>query len=441
MNSVRSHSGRPMTKVACAMALVFATSGHALAEQSESARIADLERKLERSLMLIEGLTTKVKQLEAAGGQKAAAPANSVELGATVAKQNARIDEIGQQVSQIGAGMSTRSGGDDGVPLHGFADVGAGWNSKDDPKGFQVGSLDLYLSPQFGNNVKTLLELIFEFDSAGSLATDLERVQLGYTFNDQATVWMGRFHTPYGYWNTGFHHGQQIQTALSRPKFIDFEDKGGILPAHSVGLWGTGSKKLDDGKISYDLYLANSSKIATNVLSMNNSGTTHQSMMVGGNVGYSFSGNLQGLKLGGHGLRGTVLDDVAAPNTTTLNMLGGYAFYDRDDWESIAEYYRFDNKDVSGSTGSHKSWAAFVQLGRNFGNWTPYGRFEKTLLDQADNYFSQQTSGASYVRPVLGIRYDLNPKAALKLQINHTRVTDRAPESYNEAQVQYAIRF
>jgi len=127
----------------------------------------------------------------------------------------------------------------DGVPLHGFADAGFAAHSRNssDPKGFNVGSLDFYLTPQFDNNIKGLVEIIFETTSTGEVATDLERLQMGYTFSDNATLWGGRFHTPYGYWNTGFHHGAQIQTAILRPRFLDFEDKGGILPAHMVGLW------------------------------------------------------------------------------------------------------------------------------------------------------------------------------------------------------------
>jgi len=51
-----------------------------------------------------------------------------------------------------------------GAPLHGFADVGYAAHSKQsaNPKGFNVGSLDLYLTPQFDDNLKALIELIFE---------------------------------------------------------------------------------------------------------------------------------------------------------------------------------------------------------------------------------------------------------------------------------------
>ena len=48
----------------------------------------------------------------------------------------------------------------------------------------------------FGD-VSGLVELLFEYDDRDNLAVDLERLQLGYTFSDEATVWLGRFHTPF----------------------------------------------------------------------------------------------------------------------------------------------------------------------------------------------------------------------------------------------------
>ncbi len=153
-----------------------------------------------------------------------------------------------------------------GLPLHGFADIGAGRSRESNTlrtgaKGFNVANFSLYLTPEFGERVKALVELLFEVERDGGLATDLERLQIGYTFSDAATLWGGRFHTPYGLWNTAFHHGAQIQTALSRPRFLEFEDRGGILPAHTVGAWLTGTFPGNSVRFNYDLYLGNSPTI------------------------------------------------------------------------------------------------------------------------------------------------------------------------------------
>jgi len=358
--------------------------------------------------------------------------------------------------------VQTQAADSEGVPLHGFADAGYAAHSKEstDPKGFNVGSLDFYLTPQFDNNVKGLVEIIFETTSAGEVATDLERLQMGYTFSDNATLWGGRFHTPYGYWNTGFHHGAQIQTAILRPRFLDFEDKGGILPAHMVGLMANGKIRAGDGKFTYDVFAGNGPKVAmvdpaalpsaTNLgtLSINTAGDNNHQAMVGFNLGYEFSGMADGLRLAVHALRGDVDDDfdgtAVQPNKTEVSMTGGSIVYLGNDWEVLGEYYRFSNKDKSSGSGSHNSWADYLQVGRTIGAVTPYLRAEKTKLDQLDKYFSMQESGQSYTRQALGLKYDLNPKASLKFELLNSKFaaeSARLASSYRSLLAQYAFRF
>src|SRR5262245_53852710 len=171
-----------------------------------------------------------------------------------------RIDALEKQVTQLEASVPAR--GDEGLPLHGFMDVGGAYRSNGGPRGFGLGDLDFYLTPRIGDRIKGLIELNFEVDSAtGELETDVERAQLGYVFSDAATLWAGRFHSPWGYWNTAFHHGQQIQTSITRPQFLEFEDHGGVIPAHTVGLWVTGVMPTGPGKLGYDLFGGNAPRI------------------------------------------------------------------------------------------------------------------------------------------------------------------------------------
>jgi hypothetical protein len=414
--------------VTMALAALGPTGGFA---QTANDRVSELERKLERSQRMIEELANRLKQLEAAAPKKE-----------EVVTQSARIDSVEQQVSQIASANASRRSDDTGLAMHGFADVGLGTTTnKGARKGFTINSLDFYLNPQLGERTKALIELNTEVDSEGGVGVDLERLQIGYTFSDAATAWMGRFHTPYGYYNTAFHHGQQIATSLRRPKFIDFEDKGGILPAHTVGAWLTGNVRAGQGKITYDAYTGNSPRIAGSTLDMNNGGSQSHNRTTGGNLGYQFGGGLDGLKVGAHYLQTRVDDDQDVVNSTKVGVWGGYLVYDTDNWEHIAEIYRFNNSDVSGRTGTRKSNAGFVQMGYRAGLWTPYGRYERATLDQNDNYFAQQASGGSYTRQALGLRFDLDLKSALKLELARTRLTDRNIDAYSEALVQYSIRF
>jgi uncharacterized coiled-coil protein SlyX len=402
-----------------------AVSGTAAA-QSDAERIRELERKLEQNLRTIEGLSKRVKELETR------TPARSEPAPAVPQVEEYRE----RKVPEIGAEPPPPP-----TLLKGFADVGANFSGNGGNKGFVDGSLDFYLTPQLSANVKSLIELLFEHDNAGVLFTDLERLQVGYTFTSETTVWLGRFHTPLGYWNTAFHHGQQLQTSVLRPQMIDFEDRGGVIPAHIVGVWGTGTVHAGDGRFTYDLFVGNSPSINAGTLDPNNSGKTQPGYSSGFNLGYLFGDAADGLKIGVHGYRAVVRDASPVANISRVNIFGGYAALDSPVWELIAEYYGFRNADLSGGTGSHGSWAGFAQLGRHIGRWTPFARLERAVLDQGDNYFSLLSIGRSYRRQAMGLRYDLTPNTALKAELNHT-VTESTPRvSFNQLLMQWAIRF
>jgi len=463
-------SVRPL---AAAIAALFLATGSLSVQAADIDRVKELESRLEQSLKVIEALTTRVGQLETRSTKAAAAPA--------AGQADPRVAALEQSVANLSESLSKRSS-DTGLPLHGFLDVGFGSQSginaanypgamqKNGLRGFNGGTLDFYLTPQFGSRVKTLVELAFEYSDAGSLAADLERAQIGYTFGESNTLWLGRFHTPYGYWNTGFHHGAQLQTAINRPRFIDFEDKGGLLPSHSVGMWLNGKTAAGDGRLTYDLYVTNGNRIMAGandkVLNLNGFTDDNGSKAIGFNVGYEWK---NGLKLGLHGFRDAVntyagadADTSQILNRNKVGMLGGYAFYDNNDWEVIGEYYRWKNNTdldtvgVVGTTGSHTSSAGFLQVGYSFGSqWTPYARYEKASLDNNDIFFNSLNNGRSYDRASLGLRYALDPRSALKFELSRTNEkpgqqlnTSGTPaadvfgsSAYSTFQAQYSIGF
>lgn len=70
---------------------------------------------------------------------------------------------------------------------------------------------------------------------------DLERLQFGWEPSDHSVVWLGRFHQASSVWNHEHHHGQFLQTSVSRPASEQWEDDGGIIPQHFLGLlWESG---------------------------------------------------------------------------------------------------------------------------------------------------------------------------------------------------------
>jgi hypothetical protein len=269
---------------------------------------------------------------------------------------------------------------------------------------------------------------------------DLERTQIGYQFSEAATLWLGRFHTPYGYYNTAFHHGLQIATSLRRPRFLAFEDQGGIMPAHTAGLWLTGDVRDGDARVRYDLFVGNGHHIIGGTLDPQAAGSFDGQIIVGGRLGLQPGGVLSDMQIGVSYMSGRVTSEDN-PGLTRVNTLGLYAYYDTDSWEHQAEYYVFRNLDLLGGTGTHNSSAGFVQFGYRSGLFTPYVRYEHTALDQTDSYFAAQTYGGSYHREAIGLRYDLNLKSALKVELAETHNTDRLPASFSDVLGQVAVRF
>ena len=244
---------------------------------------------------------------------------------------------------------AARSGDDSGLPLHGFADVGIGNHNATNPtlQGANVGTLDMYLNPQLGEHTRALFELTFEVGETGEVGVDLERAQLGYQFGDAATVWLGRFHTPFGYYNTAFHHGQQIATSLRRPRFILFEDQGGVMPNHTVGAWLTGAERLSGDKVTYDAFVGNGQGISDGEIDPRSGGVDHGGVIFGGNLGYLFDSELNGLKVGVSAFRTTINDDqLMEARITRVDNVGAYFAYDTDRFEHIGEIYRFNNSDL-----------------------------------------------------------------------------------------------
>lgn len=436
---MKNRPGLPLL-LAAALAAGCASAAESPTQNPDAQRLAALEQKLAQSQRMIEQMAADLHDLQQRlDAQHVAAPAPAPAGSA----DPERLAQVEREVAQINAASAGGRSDDRGLPLHGFADVGVGNHNPftADLKGAGVGSVDFYLAPQLGERTRGLVELNFEVGEDGGVGVDLERAQLGYQAGNAGTVWLGRFHTPYGYWNTAFHHGQQIATSLRRPRFLAFEDQGGILPAHTVGAWLTGTVRRGEARLGYDFYVGNAQRIDdTGTLDMMNAGTPDGQVTVGGRVSLQPAGALSDLSVGLSGLSTRVTNVLDPANPVRLNVLAAHLAWDSDDWESLAEYYWFHNQAL-GAGGTHASNAGYVQVGYRAGRFTPYVRFERTSLDQSDGYFAAQASGGSYRRSAFGLRFDLDLKSALKIELADTQQTDRARDSHGDALLQYAVRF
>lgn len=429
------------------LCLSVMTAFSATAQTTDSDRIKALEQKFNQSLSVIEQLQKRIAELEQhqAPGKVAAPVAATPEVAG-------RVESLERTVSDLASNMHSAPA-DPGLPVHGFIDVGyVSTNSSQsarDKSGFKLGTFDIYLTPQLGDRVRGLVELAFEYGADGVLGTDLERLQLGYVVSDNLTLWGGRFHTPYGYWNTAFHHGAQIQTSITRPRLIAFEDQGGILPAHTVGAWANGKLDSAVGRWRLEAFVGNSDSLRDGTLDYNASGFNNSTPAYGFNIGLSPK-SVPGLTAGLHGLSEKI-NSYDAGGTLNgqvdMQVLGAYAFFESDNWELIAEYYGFNNGDTFGTQGKNQSSAGFVQAGYQLmDRWTGFVRYEKADLSKRDPYFALMNNGttnfgSTYNQSTVGLRYEVDPRSALKLQYEQIMDDSNAGQTVNWLRAQYSVRF
>ena len=77
--------------------------------------------------------------------------------------------------------------------------------------------------------------------------SELERLQFGWVLSEHSMLWLGRFHSPASFWISEFHHGQYLQTSITRPSLEQWEDDSGASPSHLTGLNFEFDRDLDSG--------------------------------------------------------------------------------------------------------------------------------------------------------------------------------------------------
>ena len=73
-----------------------------------------------------------------------------------------------------------------------------------------------------GDRFRFLGEFLWSSDEA-----EFERLQAGIRVSENVSIWGGRFHSPAKFWTSEYHHGQYLQTSITRPALEEWEDDGG----------------------------------------------------------------------------------------------------------------------------------------------------------------------------------------------------------------------
>lgn len=325
-----------------------------------------------------------------------------------------------------------------------YGDVGGDASKADrgsTTAGFTASHLDLFTSTSAG--AWTLLaETMFEATEANELHVEVERLQLGYLVNDHLRVIVGRFHAAFGYYNDAFHHGAYYMVPVDRPAMVEFEDGGGLIPAHGVGVHADGRFELGDGHLRYDLEITNGRGSTPDLVLVNHDTNRAKAGLV--RLRYEPGGALDGLVIGAN-VYADRLDAPAADPITGLAAhgplreleLGAHAAYTEHGVHAIAEALALRHVDTA--NGRHTVIAAaFVEGGFAIDRVIPYVRYEWMHARDGDPYFGIAPGTDSHAASV-GVKHVTTENVALKLQAG-VAIPQAGEESYHvTAQLAFAF--
>lgn len=271
-------------------------------------------------------------------------------------------------------------------------------------------------------------------------AQEVQRFQLGWRWRD-TTFWLGRYHTPIGYWNTRFHHGAYMMTSISRPGVATYETSGGSLPLHLTGLYVEGSHELDQGDIYYVLTagvgpnLGQTRLDAFDILDPRAGGRPGASLRLAWRP-TSFGFDEYGVSASYTEIPGQAIGASLVGQAT----VGAFANWKLGDFAFLGEALYIDNDLRGGSVAGQGRGVTnlYAQVEWHLHeDWKLYSRAEGTFNAKDDPYFEHFRY---FVRDryLGGVRYELPYDMALKLEVSRDHIRDGA---FGEVQLQWSAMF
>jgi hypothetical protein len=436
------------------LAILLACTGIANAQQKslESAQPAIITvQQFDQLISQLKAHEERIKELEAELAEKtapaipepAASPGPTEMAPAIAAAITAPAPAQTQEQGDAHDHMVQLPGGGPVLRIRGFADFNFGLGTDSNalifPLGapthttFSFGEFDLFLSSKLSRQINFVSEVIIGSDETNVWGLDIERLQVTYKPSPYFEISGGRYHTSIGYYNTTFHHGTWFQTATGRPFMFFFEDSGGLLPVHGVGVTTTGlvprTGRLNlhwIAEVSNGRSSDPSAQPAQNFLSDKN----HKAFNVAAFVKPEW---MPGLQVGGSYYR----DRFVPAGMPDVNQSIGsfYAVYNNSNWESLNEIVLLTNH-ADGSARRFHSPMGYTQISRKFGVYRPYYRFQYVNVPDSDpiNIFTGRYESHS-----VGLRMDFTDYIALKIQYN--RLYQRIVKPENGLDMQMAFTF
>ncbi len=340
--------------------------------------------------------------------------------------------ELNRRAGDAGAAEAAKPETFPKVSFHGFGNVDYSYHNGVDTSGrinknsFTLGQLDFFVTSQLSENISMLAEVVMEAsEENNNMGIDLERLLFQWKPSDYFNLDLGRYHTSVGYYNTAYHHGTWFQTAVGRPRFLNFEDGGGVIPAHNVGLHFNGDVPSGTLGLGYIVEVGNGRPYnqadpgrVPNVTDDNKYKSVNVAFILRPEA-------VSGLQLGA-GVYHDTLTPLSDPGATfPLNGVGrtdefmfhAHAVYRHGPWEYLSEGYLIRHRAKGGT--AHLTPAGFGQIAYKVDSWTPFARVSYINAVSGDPAWPFIGVDGLRYGPGFGLRWDFSTLAALKLQYDY----------------------
>ena len=313
-----------------------------------------------------------------------------------------------------------------------------------DKTAFTLGQLNLFVTSDISDKFKFLSEIVFEAGpdniygvtrgNENTFGVDVERYLLTFSENEYFNLSAGRYHTAIGYYNTAFHHSTWLQTTTGRPLLFAFEDQGGILPIHNVGVEAYGSVPSGSLGLHYVAEVGNGRESRSamfdepvqNVVDDSNGKAVNFEL-------FARPTTIPGLQFGFSAYRDRLVPGNL-PVSVGETILAAHAVYSTPNFEWLNEALVVRHTPEGGHTYATPGW--YSQISKRFGSYRPYFRYQYINASPSEPIFPDIGLRAG---PSAGLRYDASESVALKLQYDYTSLRNQSAVQGLQAQVGFTF--
>ena len=285
-----------------------------------------------------------------------------------------------------------------------------------------------------------------------STEAEMERFEVGWRATDRTMFWVGRFHTIAKYWTTEYHHGQFMQTSISRPGVEEWEDESGPMPSHLTGLSIEHEIiRADQSAVNLGLAVGYGPTFAGQELEPFDLFDPQSGHDLAVNVRAAWrpdalSDNEVGILIGWNDIP---VDSASEPALADLHRIeqltaGVFLNWQWPRWRVITSWTFFKN-DLGFVDGLERDdfVAGYLQGElRAARDWTVFGRTEASFGEDSSIYLSLLPAFVAH-RNMLGLRWDFVDQQSLTVEVADTSAKSTGPEhdNFKELRLQWSAVF